>query len=220
MSDSEVVNKVKCTSCPTGKVGWEKFIGHVSLYAQGAPDEIYKNAVRDAAIDFAERTNALQHTWCFDLQDCVDYYSMEIDDCYTIKDICSVCVCGREWEKAIKWAHCPKSCTWYYEAPCDLYIHPAPNCDIENGLEVTMTIQPGQDSCAIDKIFYDKYAHHIANGALERLLLIKNTAWYDPSSAGLYGLKFRKSIAQVKSQVARNHTSGPLFAEGAQCYMP
>ena len=199
-----------CVSCPSGKVSWGQFIPYASMYAQGAPDEIIADAFRRATIEFAERTGVLRQTVCIDAQECVEHYCLEFDDCYTIKAVNRVCVFGREYSTLRCWEHCPPQCSYYYEHPCDLYIHPAPNCDQSDAIEVDVVLLPGQDSCFVDRIIYEEYAEDLAYGALSRLLLIPDTNWYDPRSAGLYDNKFRRSIARAKSTVARNNDFSPM----------
>lgn len=201
-----------CSSCPTGKVSWGEFIPYVSLYAQGVPDEVAADAIRRATIEFANKVDAIQQTICIDAQECVDHYCIEFDDCYTVKRVCSVCVYDRRYEARREWEHYPPDCSYYYEHPCDLYISPVANCDQKDGIEVEVTLIPGQDSCFVDRYIYAEYAEQIGYGALSRLLLIPDTNWYDPRSAGYYENRFRESIGSAKQEVSRGNNSEPMYA--------
>lgn len=203
---------MSCSSAsPTGEIPWTEFIGFVSLYAQGVPDEVAADAIRTAAIMFARKTDALCVPIYLDAQENVDKYSFSVDDGYTVKSVKRVCVDGREYTAERKFSHCPAPCTFYFNYPCDIFLGSKPGCDGEDNIEVEAVLIPSQDSCYADRKFYDLYAEDIANGALEKLLLIPDTDWYDPSSAGLYSTKFRRSIASAKQEVARNYSTGPMY---------
>lgn len=200
-----------CSACPTGEVPWTDFIGHVSLFAQGVPDEIAADAIRTAAIRFARKTGSLCVPLYVDAQAGVSRYNFEIEDGYTIKSIKRVCVNGQEYDAERTFSHCPAPCSFYYQQPCTIHLGSAPNCDAEDFIEIEAVLIPGQGSCFIDRQYYDLYADEIAHGALEHLLLIPDTEWYDPNSAGLYSTKFRQAISDAKKDVSRNYSTGPMY---------
>lgn len=153
-----------------------KFTPHVvvATYDQNGdnpiPENVAESFIRNSAISFAEKTGILTEKININLQCGLSEYPIEASDCNT--------VIGVKSAKMGDWASEDCGCSWnwgevQFQMIDDLLkIYPAPNDDIENGLQLEVVVIPNRDACELDAQLYDKWFDAIVNGALAELHML------------------------------------------------
>jgi hypothetical protein len=178
-----------CTLAAHGSVPFADFVPYIAAYARGAPDDLMAHSARLAAIDFCWRTKALVRDAYADLQAGVVDYRVELPDSYRLVSVKSLSTDGEALHSEGAGAgwntmgperfDTSGSFGYAFCAPDTIYLGCKPTCDVSNGLHLRAVVQPGQDSCDVDRWLYDRYAEVIANGAIYRLLLMARAPWAD-----------------------------------------
>lgn len=200
-----------CTPCNMGEqVAWTEFVPYIALYVKGAPDATMIHAARLSAIELARTTKNLTREVVFDVQGNVPDYTIELPDDYTVGAIKLVCCGGRPVSVMPERGCCERG--YKFLPPSDIVISPVPQCDMPRFLYVTVHAVPGQDSCEIDRWYYEQFAELVADGAIYRLLLMKGASWYDAGLANTYRAKFYAGMKSLKTLRAKRNTTAATFA--------
>lgn len=202
--------------CPTSlrdTVPLDDFLPYIQPQAPNAPAEMCAHYIRLAAIQLCREAQILKETVYADLQEGVQDYCIEIEQCdlqvIAVRRVCA----GTIPLAALRDMPCDGEYvghSYFYEAPSDLLIWPAPSCDIERGLRIDVTLVPGQDACELPRVLYDLWAEALGDGAASRLLLVKGSDWYDPQAAGINLKRFMNAKRDAKVRASRNNVSGPI----------
>jgi hypothetical protein len=188
----------------------DEFLPYVLPSIYGLPVEIAAHQLRMAAISFARSTQALTRTVFIDGQCGLCVVNLEVPDCYSILSVESVSVGGCKLTVHRGGPEKIPSRGFFYEHPGWLYLGSAlPECP--RALEATVVVVPGQDSCQLDRALYDTYSDAIADGALERLYLMKSAPWFDVQLANIHGRKFKAAVSDAGALVAKGRVSAPLM---------
>lgn len=204
-----------CSCKDFDKVSYEEFLPYILPSAGEVPDEIAAHMARVSAIELASQTKTLKRTVTLDAQAGVAHYRLCIPDDYSLVTVdylkygCSTLTINRE---ADPFSAPEFSCRrWYaFDKPDTIYINPVPNCDGVRDIEVGITVLPGQDSCYIDRFFYDEHAELIAHGALMRIYRMKAEDWFDPRQAREEERLWRDGLRTAKVRALKGHSSQPL----------
>jgi hypothetical protein len=202
----------RCNDVET--VPWSFFTDHVVLHAKGVPQDVAEHVVRQAAIEWARVTLSLQRDLYIDMQACVQDYRLEPPDGYTIHavrevEVCGCCLTARTGPPC---GSCDlRTNEFYFQKTCNLLVGRTVPCDTPEALLARVVVIPGQQSCEIDKWVYDTWAEDIGNGALSRLLLMKDASWYSTADAGIMLRRWKNALNRAKGAQAKSHVSGPTF---------
>jgi hypothetical protein len=194
-----------CYINPTASLGWDALLPYVMPYARGVPDQIVLHNVRMAAIDFCKRTGILHDIQTYNLQGFVSNYQLTTDPNYTIIRVVRVTV-DKRWDYQPVTSKLPAGIgayLYHMTSPTTLHLRRPPPIDDPQGLEVETVVQPQQDSCILDNYLYQAWADALASGALERLLAIPQTDWYNPAQARDFGIKYSKEISRARALIDR-----------------
>jgi hypothetical protein len=203
---------------PLETVSLSDFTPEVVLAAKDCPHEIAENYLRHAAIDFAERSQVVVRALYVHVQACVNDYLLELPTCERIVSVQQVC--NRDGCQAIVAAThgpcmlpCPLGCgasvAWFRE-PNMIFFSPAPNHDLQDALKVDVATAPQRDACDLDRAYYEKYHEAVVHGALARLLMIKDSGWYDPNLARDHRVQSDQKISAAGMDRLTGGVRGPF----------
>lgn len=195
--------------CP--EVPLEEFLPDVIIHAKGAPADMVAHYIRRSAIEFLRCTKVLRQMICVDLQACVCDYILEPDCDMEIISIHKICEC-RELipYRACEGANdCDGPSAWFVP-PQTLTLSPAPQRDIEDGLSVLVSVAPKKDACFVHRELCDRHYDAIVAGALKRLLMIKNTEFYDLQLAKEFRKEFDKEATVAAVDRLLGYGMGPV----------
>lgn len=209
-----------CSCEATDVVPLSEFLPYILPDIGDVPDEIAAHKARLACIEFAARTHQLKRTLFVDEQAGVQNYYLCVPDGYTLLSIDYVRNNCRDLpaNKAADPFQTQHACSkWYaFDKPNVLYINPTPRCDNPRGIEVRVTVLPGQDTCFVDRCIYDVHAQDVAYGALAKLHMMQPEAWYDPRLAGVYERQWRDALRTAKVREDKKHTADPLIMKATR----
>jgi len=194
-----------CYIDPQGTLGWDALLPYVEPYCRGAPPEIIAHNIRMSAIEWCRRSSCLHDVQTYNLQAYVPDYQLTTDCNYEIVRVFRVTV-----DKTYDYQPVNEKLTrgrgayiYYMSSPTMMHIRHPSQLDDPLGLEVETVVQPKQDSCVLENYLYEFWADGIAAGALERLLKIPQTNWYDPKLAADFALKARKELTRCRAEIDR-----------------
>ena len=196
---------MSCYIDPTSTLSWDALFPYVQPYVRGAPDEIVAHNIRMATIEWCRRSSCLHVTQTYDLQAYVEDYQLTTECNYEIVRVFRVTV-NKRWnyspvnQKLIRGVG---AFVYYMSSPTMMHIRRPSQLDNPKGLEVETVVQPKQDSCVLENYLYEQWADGIAANALERLLSLPQTNWYDPKLAAQFGLKARKELTRCRAEIDR-----------------
>ena len=85
-------------------------------------------------------------------------------------------------------------------------LNPTPNKAV--GILTTAIVQPKDGVTKVPSNPLKKWSSEIEAGALENLLSMRTTSWYDPGEAVRYGREFASGISNAKAEVQRSFNTG------------
>ena len=175
------------------KVSLEAFLPELSLEIPELSDDILMHYVRNAAIEFAERSLALQREITMCLQSCVPDYILEAPDCMRIISLHKVKANGKR-----AYADCAQCCqfddlevTW--QQPDILWVRPVPVEPQE--ITVVVSVAPHHDACELDEVLLTRYKEAILAGARAQLYGLQRRPWTSLVSAVEQRKEFDRRIA-------------------------
>lgn len=191
------------------------FFDHVAPQTPGCPNPTVRSAVRQAAIEFCERT----HVWLetldpLPIDPAVSDYEVEAP----LPDTRVVAIYSMRCQGALLFAHTEHALDqqqpdWraatgqprgFVQAnPATLRLVPQPAEAADPGLtDIRAALAPTQTAAVVGDVLYEEYAEAIGYGALERLLRIPGQAWSQPELSAYYRGLFAltKSQARVRAR--------------------
>lgn len=186
----------------------DKFITRVASDVQGAPHELMRQALIDAATEFCERTrlwNEIQDAqllvnnksdYELDLPSKARPISIEAVWCgpqdvhpITMAELSRVMP---DWQ--VQTAHRPT----YYNAAFDLdgfRVYPKPADVTGVSLRIKGSFQPTEEADSLPDFLWHRYREGIASGAKAILMAKPAVVWSNPALAGIHQTTFRNAMA-------------------------
>lgn len=193
------------------------FVPFVSPSLTDAPDTLIQQFVRQAAIAFSRELSILKDTVTVDLQANVHDYTFDVGNpCLFARSAGEVRICGGRPLPRLRTRPNPGECDpagFWLNLPNEVYVIPHPRADVRDGLSIELILQPAQDASSLPRAFYDEFAELLADGALSRLLLLKDADWFDPRSAGIALKRYQKAVGSVRLMLQRGDDDRPLMAK-------
>lgn len=175
------------------KVPLDAFLPELSLEIPELSDDILAHYVRNAAIEFAERSLALQREITICLQSCVPDYILEAPDCMRIVSLHKV---KKNGDRA--YADCAGFCQFddlhvVWKQPNELWVKPVP---VEpQDITVIVSVAPHHDACELDEILLTRYKEAVLAGARAQLYGLQRRPWTSLVSATAQRKEFDRRIA-------------------------
>jgi hypothetical protein len=195
-------------------VAFTAFLPEVLPYVHDCPQFVAVNAIRNAAIEFCERSRFLQ----VDLDPVtvtggIPNYEIDVPTDTTILEIMATWYDGR--------LLIPKSTDelnrlfigsdWRTKEGMPAYVNristeevflvPVPAVTDSQVLTMRVAVAPSRDATTVDETLYQRYLETIAKGALSRLQGMAGQPYYDPSASQLNRIRFTHEFLKAKIDV-------------------
>lgn len=173
---------------------WEELFPHVLTSAPNCPDDTAIRALRTAAIEFCQRSNAWRRTLDAITADGVsNSFLMTAPDDTAILKLYAVSVNGRDYNRvepgkgmALVRTNFPGEFAFTRDRK-NVEIYPLQ--DVGTTIEVDVSLAPTLEAGELDAEL-DEHALKIAHGALAIMLRMPKTDWTDLKLADYYGTMF------------------------------
>jgi hypothetical protein len=199
-------------------VRYEKFLPEVIPYVHDCPEFVAVNAIRNACIEFCDKSLYLQYTHdpISVIQD-VPVYTLDLPT-YTMSarvmdgwfDNLPLTAKSEDQLKRIfpmDWREMQGRPQWITQlCPEEIIIAPKPFYSAANSLKLIVAIKPTRDSTTVDSVIYDRWAEHIGFGAKARLYDTPNHSYSDPGQAVKFRSWFENAIGEAKTERNRGLT--------------
>jgi hypothetical protein len=192
------------------------FYIYVMPRVEGCPTGLVKHSIRDAIIEFCERTRMWKYA--FPVVDVVagqDQYSFTIPDNTTLVAPTYVGVDNKQvfptneedldstrndWRNMSS----KQPMSYYMDYDGTMYLVPTPSDDIVAGLNVEAALKPSIDSDVIPDWLFNSWAEVISHGALMRLHSMVGKVWADTQMVAMHRSKFKEGITRAKSKTMKS----------------
>ena len=172
---------------------FDDFLSFVEPHVNACPTPVVLHHIKQAAIEFCERTGVWRERLDTLVADGVSArYALPLDDQTEVSKLLEVVVGspdgmperydvvspldGRDAQRL----QTSDRIAWTDDRH-DLFLHPIP--EINKEIEVYVTLKPSQASFSFPDYIFHHHVDHIAAGALSRLFRMPRTDWYDPAAA-------------------------------------
>ena len=168
------------------------WLPQVYLLVPGVPEQVARQYIVLAAIDFARESGAVVETVTFDVEVGVrDYYLQpEIPTDFELLSVRSISG-FQEFHGA-----------WYAPNERVVWLPRAPTSYYPQGLKVDVALLPLPEATALPVVLWRRYSAAIAAGAAAMLLALKGYDWYSPVTADAQRRAFHAAINAAKLSVA------------------
>lgn len=206
------------------------FLPYVLPYAMGCPPSVAKQAVVDAAIEFCERSGAIQQT-LDPMSTSLGTLEYELD-LPTKQDLVQI---KRAWFKGAEMTPVPtesvrNALAWRATIPgvqaqsgdpSEFYtasrnavgIFPRPSVAETDVLTVRAVLKPSRDATQLDDALYLDWVEVIAAGALQRLHSTPAQPYTDSARAEQRAAKFFAGVTKAKLFAVNGRTQGELSVQ-------
>ena len=187
-----------------------EFLPRVTLIAKGVPDDVALEYLRQAAQTLARDSLLLKRELRLDVQAGVRDYYLDNGDAEQVHYVDEIHLGKRKpysrvHYKPMRYFACRE---FTFEPNDKIILQKAPRADAENQLYVRYFAIPTQNACEVDKLLFDRYHDVVVNGALAKLLLMRQYAFADPQMAMMYDRNLKQGIAQAKIDVMHDFETG------------
>lgn len=205
---------------------WEDFYKYVRLDVQGCPIDIVKDSIRDACIEFCEKSLIWQQErLCGDLvKDEHQYAYNTWGKDSTMVEPVTVIIRDKDlngnlvqypvaktnrydldalypqWR--LKKDKYPKF--FYMEDPNVICFVGTPSEDIVDAIHILAAVKPTRDSDELPDFLLRDWAEVIASGALSKLHSMVGKVWAKPNLTNFYIRKFTAGISRAKSKTYKS----------------
>lgn len=204
------------------RVSYEAFFPDVLPYVPDCPDLTALAAIRDACIEFCERSHYLRETLeRDDIEAGEAEYTLACTPGYTVIMALSVTYkqttllnttseflesrYGSNWRER---AGTPRY--FVQERPDTIILTPIPDEDVTEGWYATVAIKPSHDSSLIDERVLEHWHDAIGMGARARIHAIPNQPFFDQASADKFQSWFAAKCNEARIQTRQGIGRAPL----------
>lgn len=195
-------------------------------YVTGCPIPVVEIAIREAAIDFCERThawredltaiNVVDGTSSYALAPAMPVATGEVVTPLVVKydsavltplDSITVRVMYPDHPDAVN-----KSPSQYYQFTEQQTINlvPVPDASITGGLEIFAAIRPLRSATGMDLAVLTKWGWVVEAGALHRLCVMPGKNWSNPKLAEFFGRRFMSGCNTTNAEARKGYTGRGL----------
>lgn len=196
-------------------VSYETFFPEVMPFFPGIPEPIIENAIRNACIEFAERSDWLFYTpqpqrliaseneYDLTLDLPTDHIISKVQSAWANQQSLTPKaeedlrrIYGLDWRKTPG-----NPCYFTQYTPETMIIVPIPTVSVVGGLECTLVVRPSVLSTTVDDSLLNRWHEVIAAGARSRLYAVPGHAYENPKLAAGYAVMFQDGV--LKAQIQR-----------------
>lgn len=178
---------------------------------QGCSDPMAEQAIRDAAVEFCQRSMVWTHIAdtqsitagmaSYDIEPpsgatLVEIKAIKVSDQTDQLEAMSVDQLNQKYPDWQTKSGTPFAFTQIEDS--EFILAYVPDKDIIDGLQIALTVQPARNSTGFPEWINNRYQEAILAGAKARLMRKQGTAWYNPQQAIDYRSEFDLGIAGAK----------------------
>lgn len=192
-------------------VSMELFLPELQLAFDSMPDEVLASYVRDAAIQFCDRTSIVQQVLSLDFQ-------------CGVKDLLLIPLCGmrvvaiQKYSTYLNCDHFESPNTLRYLNVCGassarfvpprvLRLSTAPSQDRQDAMRVRVSVAPDRDACEIPSELYQRYHRAIIAGVKAEIYTLDK--WANPALAARNDKIFEAACTVANIDRMLNYHRGP-----------
>ena len=208
------------------EVAYTQFLREIIPYVRDVPEVVVVQAVRNAAIQFCERTRVLQtNLEPMDVTAEVAVYDFQPDIGYKVVDIMEAwygdqLLIPKAVEELTRiyrtsnWNDLDGNPYYYFRSRTqEITLVPYPRVSELAKLKLRVSLTPARDADTIDSEIYERYYEFISLGARARLYDTANQPYYDPKAAQVYLKRFSDAMNEVRTRVAKGLTRASVQIE-------
>lgn len=206
---------------------YEDFFPNILTEVPGAAEVVVENAVRNACIEFCEKSLILtrDHDPITVAAGVVDY-DLEPDTGYLVIKV------QKAWledqpltpmapDMVKQAATYNRTFSSYQAGPSTpthylqkdertISVWPVPDKQYANGLTLRVALKPSRNSSSIDDVIFEDYAEVIASGTLYRLMASPGKAYTNPELAVVHKSLFEQGVNTARSRMIHGHVRSNL----------
>ena len=208
-------------------VSYELFLPEVMPYVHDVPEIVAVQAIRNACIEFCEKTHYLQENldpitgingvglYDLDANDS-NYKVVEIMQAY-YGDQLLIPKAQEELNQIYRtsnWENLSGNPYYYFRTrESEIRLVTKPILTEANKLNVKAAIAPKRASTTVDDEMYERFLEYISFGARARLYNTPNQPYYDSKTSMEYTKRFYDAIAEVRTRVYKGLTRTAVNVE-------
>lgn len=200
---------------------WTDWYDEVLPDVPGCSQKVAKNAIRNAAIEFCERTLA----WKVDLDPLNAVanqaaYPFEPPANTRVVRLLNVWYNGKRLtpktpadldDLYANWPSAIGTPLYYTQlSPDEVILVPMPNAALANGIAQKVALKPTRASTGLEEYLYEKYLEEIAAGAKARLMLMQKKPWSNTAMGAANQALFEDAIASARYRAAKGYGAAPI----------
>lgn len=196
-------------------VNFQKFLIEVMPYVRDVPEFVAINAIRNATIEFCEKTKIIQQELDpITLLPGISTYDLDVGVGYQPAGVMAAWVSNQPLEAKAPddlkkiypqdWRVMTGNPSFFTQMVNEeVIVVPFSTEKRPNALRLITAVTPARDASSVDDLVWNKYAEIIGFGARARLYDTPGQPYYDPQAAVLYRAKFVNGIGEGKIAVGR-----------------
>ena len=206
---------------------YEDFFPYVLPEVIGAPEPVVLLAVRNACIEFCEKSLVLtrDHDPITVLPNIVDY-DLEPPRGYLVVKVQKAWIENNKIDPLApdfvrdasvynrlfaSYQSAPSTPTAYLQKEeRTITIWPVPDRKLTNGLTLRVALKPTRSSDTIDDVIFEEYAETIASGALTRLMSSAEKPYTNMDMAVVHQAKFMQGVNVARQRAGHGHVRSNL----------
>lgn len=206
---------------------YESFFPNILPEVPGAAEMLVENAVRNAAIEFCEKSliltrdhdpiTVLPNIVDYDLEPPTGYLVIKVQKAWLENQPLHPMAPDLVKEAATynrlfsSYQAGPTTPTHYLQKDeRTISVWPLPDKKYANGLTLRVALKPTRTSTSIEDVIFEDYAEVIASGALYRLMASPGKAYTNPDLAVVHKSLFEQGVNTARSRMIHGHVRSNL----------
>lgn len=208
-------------------VSYEVFLPEVMPYVHDVPEIVAVQAIRNACIEFCEKTHYLQENLdpITGLKDIGNYDLDANDNNYKVVEIMQAYYGDQllipkaqeelnQIYRTSNWENLSGNPYYYYRPRSgEIRLVTKPIITETNKLNIKAAIAPKRSSTTIDDEMFERFLEYISFGARARLYNTPNQPYFDAKTSMEYTKRFYDAIAEVRTRVYKGLTRTAVNVE-------
>lgn len=199
-------------------VTYEDFFKYVLPEVHGCPQEVVKNAIRDAVIEFCDKsfiwTGPSQETTIYAGYPRYTFEEREDDAIVSTVLYCSVSDTPidvipssnlNDIDPYWRTLESNKPTACFMDTSSSLRLVGIPTEDIIDGLYIEVALKPSRDSSGCPEFLFEDWAPEISHGALAKLKAMSGRVWADTAMAAYHRAEFKAGISRAKVSMIKSN---------------
>ncbi len=193
-------------------------VNEVQLEVLKAPFPLITRALRNAAIDFYTRSEAMVYTHDkLTLITGVNTYSLDPADETRIGKILTARYKGAKLKPTSRELLNQQNSGWdvntgspalyFSERPNEVIFAPVPNATEALAVSLTASLIPTRSSTGVEEVFFEEHYAAINHGALMLLFMMGHQEWADSGRAQAESFAFGDAISMAKAKAQQDNTA-------------